>query len=97
MKIPRDLRLAAMVIAILMVSSNAGAQEPGWRLEPAPASSEHKEVTGILTDRLTRSQLRAWDSIMQIVLARDKEGRPVHPKLFELYRQAGTSGPHDFR
>ncbi len=92
MKIPGDLRLAATVVALLMIPSNAGAQVPQRRLERATATSEYEEVTGILTDRLTRSQLKAWESIMRIVLAKDKAGRPVHPKLFGLYQQANTSG-----
>ena len=92
MRIPHDLRLAATFVALLMISSNAGAQVSQRSLNPASQSSEHKEVTGILTDRLTKSKLRAWEAILRIVLAKDKDGRPVHPKLFALYKKADTSG-----
>jgi len=41
---------------------------------------------------LTKSQLNAWESIMELVLAKDGERRPVLRALYELYRQADTSG-----
>ena len=35
MRIPRDLPFAATVVALLMISPNAGAQEPQRSLNPA--------------------------------------------------------------
>jgi hypothetical protein len=92
MAIRRDFRLAATVMATVLMSSNAGAQETERRREAVSTTSEHKQATGILLDRLTKSHLKVWRSILEIVFAQDKEGRPVHPKLFGLYQQAATSG-----
>jgi hypothetical protein len=93
MTIQRDFRRAATVIAVLMMSSNAGAQGSQRRLNMASSTSEnHQEMTGILTDRLTKSQLKILGSIMEIVLAKDQGGRPVHPNLYGLYQRAANSG-----
>jgi hypothetical protein len=84
--------LAVTFFAIMSISSNAGAQETdrpdGTRLKALSSG----KMTGILTDRLTKSQLKAWESILEVVLAKDGEGRPVHPALYELHRQVDTSG-----
>jgi len=45
----------------------------------------------IVTHRLSRSDRRIWDSIRKIVLAQDKQGRLIHPKLYELWRSVETS------
>ena len=87
-----NLRPAAMVLAILMISSNAGAQQPEKRDGTEPTTLNPGKSSGILTDRLTKSQLKAWRSIIEIVLAKDGEGRPIHPKLHALYQQAEASG-----
>jgi len=91
MGIRYNVWLAAMVFAILVISSNAGAQEAKRPGAIAPTTLSPGKVTGVLTDRLTKSQLKIWESIMEIVLAKDGEGRPVHPILYGLYRQADTS------
>ena len=92
MAIRREFWLAATVTATLLMSSKAGAREPERHQESASTTSEHKQATGIVLDRLTRSQRKTWGSIMGIVLAQDKQGRPLHPKLYRLYHQAATSG-----
>ena len=75
------LGLAAIATTLVMMCSNAGARDPERRTRPAPIASEHDDVTGIRTDRLSKRQLKVWQSIMEIVLAKDKESRPAHPKL----------------
>jgi hypothetical protein len=49
-------------------------------------------AAGILTDRLSSSQLRTWQSIQCIVFAQDKAGRLLHPTLRNLWQQAEASG-----
>jgi hypothetical protein len=48
--------------------------------------------TGIDTSRLSRAHLRVWRSILDIVMAKDKAGRFLHPTLYGLYHQADSSG-----
>jgi hypothetical protein len=47
---------------------------------------------GIRTDRLTPRQLETWKSIQRIVQAVDRSGRPLHPRLFSLWRRVQSSG-----
>jgi hypothetical protein len=47
---------------------------------------------GIRTDRLSPKQLQTWRSIEQVIQAVDRTGRPLHPRLFSLWRWAQTSG-----
>jgi hypothetical protein len=84
--------LAAMFLEILVISSDAGAQEAERPVGTAQTTLTPGKATGVLTDRLKKSQLKAWESIAEIVLAKDGEGRPVRPKLYGLYNQADTSG-----
>ncbi len=90
MTIRPNLPLAATVLAILINAFNAGAEQPDRRTDPEPGIDQEKG--GILTDRLNKSQLKIWESIVRIVLAKDSEGRPTHPKLYGLYQQADISG-----
>lgn len=43
-------------------------------------------------DRLSARQIKLWNSIREIVLAPDKDGRPLHPTLYELWRTVEQSG-----
>ncbi len=81
MGVRSSVRLAAMIFAIMVVSSNAGGQEPERPGGTAQTTLTPRNMTGVLTDRLKKSHLKAWESIMEIVLAKDGEGRPVHPAL----------------
>jgi hypothetical protein len=92
MMIRSNLRQAANVLAILMILSSASAQQSEQRNKTAQSTLNHGTAGGILTDRLNKSQLKIWESIVGIVLARDKEGRPTHPKLYGLYQQTDASG-----
>jgi len=92
MGIRHTVWLAAMFLAILMNPFNAGAQEAELPGGTAQTTLTPGKATGVLTDRLKKSHLKAWESIMKIVLAKDGEGRPLHPALYELYHQADNSG-----
>ncbi len=92
MGIQRSVWLAAMFFAILVISSDAAAQEPERPGGTAQTTLTPRKVAGVLTDRLNKSHLKAWESIMEIVLAKDGEGRPAHPVLYGLYHQADASG-----
>lgn len=91
MGIRRSFRKAAMFAFTLMISSKAGAQEAGRAHGTAEGIPNAGRVTGVLTHQLQKSHLKAWESIMAIVLERDAQGRPAHPVLYGLYYQADTS------
>src|SRR5512136_674428 len=92
MGIRHNVWLAATIFATLATSSIAGAQDAERPDGTGLGVLNSGKVTGILTDRLTKSQIKSWKSILEIVLARGSEGRAVHPALCELYHQADTSG-----
>ncbi len=92
MAIRCNLWRAAMVLTVLLMPPKAGAQELVGSGEAALATAEHPQGTGILTDRLTKSRLKAWNAILTVVMARDQQGQLLHPKLYGLYQQADMSG-----
>lgn len=47
---------------------------------------------GIRTDRLSGKRLEAWNSIVAIVKAADKAGRPLHPALRAVWDAIDASG-----
>ncbi len=87
-----SVRQAAMLASILAIFSGAAAQEIERVSGTRQRALNPGKVSGILTDRLTKSQLKAWTSILEVVLARDGAGRPVRPALYELYHQADAGG-----
>jgi hypothetical protein len=91
MSIRRGSQLAGVVVVILLNCPGAGAQKTALHREQAATTSEHKDASGIVLDRLTARQLRVWESIMKIVVARDCDGKPLHPMLYSLYHQAQAS------
>ncbi len=54
-------------------------------LQPSRASG------GILTDRLSRHDLKIWKSIVMTVLKQDKQGLPLHPRILDLWRNLEAS------
>jgi hypothetical protein len=82
--------LAAAILALAyltMIPSASGQQGvSGAKRDDATASD------GIRTDRLSSKQLQTWRSIEQVIQAVDRTGRPLHPRLFSLWRWAQTSG-----
>ena len=63
---------------MLAASSLAGEAAPGTR--------------GLRTDRLSRKHLQVWNRIVEIVMADDRDGRPLHPALRQLWDAVDTSG-----
>lgn len=65
-------------------------------LQPGNDSKEGASVSnpavGLLTNRLSRSQLRAWESIQNIVFEKDRSGQLLHPTLHDLWQKVQTSG-----
>jgi hypothetical protein len=47
---------------------------------------------GFRTERLTPKQIRIWREIEKIAQARDKAGRPLHPRLHSLWERIQSSG-----
>lgn len=46
----------------------------------------------IRTDRLSHRQLRVWNSIREVVCAKDGSGRLLHPRLNQLWNYVENSG-----
>ncbi len=82
------LATATLALANLTMIPAGFGQEAqiGAKKDGATASD------GIRTDRLTPRQLKIWRSVERIVQAVDGSGRPLHPRLFGLWRWAQTSG-----
>ena len=81
------LAIVASTAFALLLTCKCFAQEP-----QAPQQGNAATVTGIVTDGLSCAELKVWRSIVDIVMAVDKKGRRLYPTLYELYRQAETSG-----
>jgi hypothetical protein len=47
---------------------------------------------GVRVDRLSPRQLRVWNKVVEIVLAEDGDGQPVHPTLRRLWDAVDGSG-----
>jgi hypothetical protein len=47
---------------------------------------------GLRTDRLSPKQLRAWNKIVNVVMAEGRDGRPLYPTLRQLWDAVDTSG-----
>jgi hypothetical protein len=47
---------------------------------------------GLRTDRLSPEQLHVWNKIVEIVMAEDGGGQPLHPTLRQLWDAVDTSG-----
>ncbi len=84
--------MAHRIILAIVVFSGTGTvldlHMPGTRTSTRGTAN----LTGIVTSHMSRAQLRVWRSILDIVMAEDKDGRRLHPTLYGLYRQAETSG-----
>jgi hypothetical protein len=49
-------------------------------------------LTGLRTDRLSPKQLQAWNKIVEIVMAEDRDGKALHPNLRQLWDAIDSSG-----
>ena len=52
----------------------------------------HTASAAISTDRLSPGQLRVWNSIRDVVFAKDGSGRLLHARLHELWHSVESSG-----
>jgi hypothetical protein len=52
----------------------------------------HADPVAIRTDRLSAKQLRVWNSIREIVFAKDRANRLLHPRLHGLWQSVESSG-----
>ncbi len=77
-------RKLALTLCLLAVPIQSGAQDVS-----APVTSG---AAAFRTDRLAPRQIKLWNSVREIVLVPDKEGRPLHPTLYDLWRTVGQSG-----
>ena len=77
---PRPRAWSGVVAAFMLAASSLAGEEaaPGTR--------------GLRTDRLSRKHLQAWNRIVEIVMADDRDGRPLHPALRQLWDAVDTSG-----
>jgi hypothetical protein len=89
------MRTHLLALAILAASVESAARETA----PLPEGLEQREVAktggatgGIRTDRLSADGLRVWSSILAIVKAEDRQGRPLCPTLRRLFEEIDRSG-----
>jgi hypothetical protein len=47
--------------------------------------------SGLRTDRLSGKQLEKWQKIEELVMVKDRDGRPLHPTLRQLWDAVDTS------
>jgi len=52
--------------------------------------------SGLRADRLSSDQRERWQPIVQLVLAEDERGRPLHPTLRQMWDQVAQSGHEVF-
>ena len=84
-------RQAAFGFSIaLILTGVSDARSTAWGATPAVQPSP---ATGLRTDRLSATQLRRWEAIVDIVKAEDGRHRPLHPTLRGLF-DAVDAGPH---
>ncbi len=83
--------MAAGAIMFLM-AGQADARPREEENTAAESSCGSRKAAGLLTHRLSSRQRRTWESIQRIVVAMDKEGRPVHPVIYGLLRRIEESG-----
>jgi hypothetical protein len=84
-------RLAAVSVFIALILSGVpDAQSTAWGGTPGVQASPAR---GLRTDRLSATQLRRWQAIVDIVKAEDGDHRALHPTLRGLF-DAVDGGPH---
>jgi hypothetical protein len=84
-------RQAAFGASIALILNGVPeARSTTWDATPGLQQSR---TTGLRTDRLSAAQLRRWKAIVDIVRAKDRHHRPLHPTLRGLF-DAVDSGPH---
>ena len=64
---------------------------PTHLLALVPSMALTLAAGALRTDGLSPRQLHAWNKIVEIVMAEDRDGRPLHPTLRELWDAVDTS------
>ena len=75
------------LVSLMLSCAEPTRCRPNGPLAPTPASPG----AGIRTDGLSGRQLRAWNSIVAVVLAMGPDGGPLNPTLHRLYREVDSS------
>jgi hypothetical protein len=83
-------RLLAMGAAVELLLTGVPSAEARPR-QPALREASPGRPSGFRTDRLSGEQLEAWNAIVAIVAAEDRDGRPLHPTLRRLWDAVGSS------
>ncbi len=68
-------------------------------LPPRPSARDIPNLTregAFRTERLSPRQTRLWNAIRRVAVARDSQGRPLHPTLDSLWRAVEQSGHQIF-
>jgi hypothetical protein len=73
-----------LMFGILQSPFQSGAQDARSSLESVQSAFR--------TDRLSARQIKLWRSIRTVVLAPNRDGRPLHPTLHGLWRAVEQSG-----
>jgi hypothetical protein len=84
------LALVPSMALILSYVPRAEAEPPASQasLDLAPRGASG----GLRTARLSRKHLKAWNKIVETVMAEDRHGQPLHPTLRQLWEAVDTSG-----
>jgi hypothetical protein len=61
-------------------------------VEAQASRPRHATNAGLITDRLSATQLKRWDAIKRLALALGANRQPLHPTLTRLWEWAETSG-----
>ncbi len=83
--------MAAAALLFLVAGASEGGERGRESIKIDKVSGRASE-SGILTDRLSRRQLRTWRLIQSVVLARDTSGRPIHLALYNLWHRVQEGG-----
>ncbi len=74
---------------LALVLAGPGSAQTQARVPRSPGPDDANG--SIRTDRLSRSELEAWKTVVEIVKAEDRAGRPLHPTLRALWDAVATS------
>ena len=88
---PTHLLALVSVIALIPADFPRTVAQP--RASWARAGLVPVRTCGSLrTDRLSSKQLKAWNKIVEVVMADDRAGQPLHPTLRRLWDAVDSSG-----
>jgi hypothetical protein len=82
------MRTHLLAVALVVCDPPSTQAQPGPQRGPARLSASG----GIRTERLSRKELKTWNSIVAIVMAKNPAGQPLYPTLRTLWDTVDTSG-----